>query len=132
TIGRFGRSGKGMDSLVMSIRSVAVVLCLSILFVGCAKLDPPARAPAVSAPIPSEPVGVQLLRVEPSLRNQRFNALLTFESPADAVFVEASTGRVAVDSTRAHTGRSSLTLSPEVTQLDVKLDALLRGRAFPG
>src|SRR5687767_11545155 len=55
-------------------RGALATLLLSIIaLTGC--------VPSRNAPRPNEPIGLQLLRVEPDLRGQRFNALLTFEQP---------------------------------------------------
>jgi hypothetical protein len=78
----------------------------------------------------SEPIGVQMLRVVPDLKGQRFSNLLNFESKSDTVFVGTTGLRAALDSSVSHTGRSSLRVSGS-GKLTVKLSSLLGARAFP-
>jgi hypothetical protein len=88
-----------------------------------------------------EPVGTQLLRAVPSLRDERFSTLLDFESRDDAVFCSALTaagvdgigaGVGAITNDRAHTGRASFRLDSAATRFSIKLDSLLACRPFPG
>ena len=106
------------------MRRDSCVILLTLLIAGCAgrRAKQPARD--------GEPIGLQMLRAEPSLKGQRFNTLLDFESPRDAVFVAAP--GAAVDQARAHTGKSSLHLPAGCDRATVKLASLLSGRSFPG
>jgi hypothetical protein len=98
---------------------------------GCAGDQPP------PPPIQNvEPIGVQILRVVPSLKDERFSTLLDFESPDDAVFcaITQTGGAVAPAATSTlepHTGRASLQIPASATTLTIKLPSLLAGRAFP-
>jgi len=60
------------------------------------------------------------------------SVLLDFESPGDAVFVDAGAGAVQIDSSRAHNGHASLAIEGGTRQIVVKLGTLMRGRDFPG
>jgi len=76
----------------------------------------------------NEPIGMQLLRTEPMLKQRRFNTLMDFESADDLVFVSATPS--ATQSPRhAHTGKASGSIGTSAT---IKLSALMAGRAFPG
>lgn len=77
-------------------------------------------------------IGVEMVRVVPELRVQRFNTLLDFESDVDAVFVVAPGGGARLTEASAHTGRRVLQLTDRSPSIDLKLSALLSGRAFPG
>ncbi len=78
-----------------------------------------------------EPIGAQLRREEPQLRDDVFRDLLDFEGGADGVFVKTD-GSAAIDARHAHTGRSSLLLSSTSTYAAVKLSSLLSGQKLPG
>jgi hypothetical protein len=78
-----------------------------------------------------EPIGSQLLRVVPPLKNQRFSALLDFENDPDRVFIAAKPPAQLVYE-RAHTGHRSLRIGPGTERVAVKLSSLLGGRPFPG
>jgi hypothetical protein len=107
-----------------------MLLILSALPVGCARRGdgppPPPRR------LGGEPIGVQMMRVEPHLKTQRFNTLVSFEQRGDAVFVTpAAGGTVEPSAAQAHTGRASLRTAAE--QFTIKLSSLLPpGGAFPG
>lgn len=108
-------------------RTARMLLAGAMIAGGCASdsaIDaPPARV--------DEPIGVQMIRIEPQLKNQRFNNLLGFETPDDMVFVSgAAAGAVIDDRTRAHTGRGAIRVSGGV--LAIKLSSLVSAGAFPG
>jgi hypothetical protein len=108
-------------------RTAWMLVPLAALVAGCAHDDGP-EAPVARV---DEPIGVQMMRAQPELRNQRFNNLLSFESPNDMVFVSGASPRsVERDSTRAHTGRSSVRVSDGV--LAIKLSSLVKPGTFPG
>jgi hypothetical protein len=96
-----------------------------LLIAGCAsKPTPP--------PIQGEPIGLQMLRVEPVLKQQRFNVLLDFENGRDVVFITSAGDRKPkVQDERAHTGRSSLLIAKGSDEITVKLPLLVAGRVFP-
>src|SRR4051794_10018369 len=78
-----------------------------------------------------EPIGAQLVRVVPPLKNQRFSTLLDFESDPDRVFVNAKPiAQLTYD--RAHTGQRSLRVEPGTEHISIKLASVLGGRPFPG
>ena len=106
-------------------RMLLLLLCATPLCTGC-------RGGGAAAPVlaTDEPIGVQMMRVEPHLKGQRFNTLLGFESASDTVFVTASGGRAARDAQHAHTGRHAL--RSDAKEIRVKVPSLLPGSAFTG
>src|SRR3954466_4430642 len=73
-----------------------------------------------------EPIGAQLVRVVPPLKNQRFSTLLDFESDPDRVFVNAKpTAQLTYD--RGHTGQRSLRVEPGTEHIAIKLASVLGG-----
>src|SRR4051812_46156521 len=80
---------------------------------------------------PPEPLGVQLMRVSPELRTQKFSTLLNFETPNETAFVTTSPPGAKIDSRFAHTGKSSLLLPPLTQSVKVSLLAVLGDRTFP-
>lgn len=88
-------------------------------------IESPRPAPP---PLAYEPIGVQVVRAQPSLAGMPFRVLLDFEKDVDLAFVTAPHARR--DSTTAHTGRASLLLPPQ--SLRVKLGSLLGEGKFPG
>ncbi|HMO26264.1 MAG TPA: hypothetical protein PKB10_08340, partial [Tepidisphaeraceae bacterium] len=78
------------------------------------------------------PIGLAVMRAVPQLKMQRFTTLLDFENEMDAVFVVAPGGGAVLDDAVSHTGSRSLRTATSVSQLQIKLGALMRGRAFPG
>jgi hypothetical protein len=107
----------------MKLTSLSAILIL--LLAGCAGDGDGASAQS------SEPIGVQLMRVSPELKNQRFSALLNFESPTDVAFVAAQPSVGKVDSKHAHTGKSSLLLPANTKRVAIKLAAIMGDRPFP-
>lgn len=100
--------------------------CLVVLFacVGCS-----ATGSLPSQPEPeTEPIGMQVLRLHPELKSQRFSDLLNFESSSDLVFLESPGTRAEIDSNRVHTGRSSVRLGSTTT---IRLGSVLGNREFP-
>jgi hypothetical protein len=76
----------------------------------------------------NEPIGMQILRAEPSLRGKRFNTLLDFESPNDLVFV-SSHPPVQSQPRHAHTGKLSANFG---SAAKVNLGSVMVDRTFPG
>ena len=74
---------------------------------------------------------MQVAKVDPTLKGQRYSVLVNFELSSDDAFVSADSGRVAIDSGKALTGRSSLCVPRGTRQVSVKLSSLLLGRPFP-
>jgi hypothetical protein len=75
----------------------------------------------------NEPIGMQLLRAEPMLKQRKFNTLLDFESPNDLVFV--GTQPAATQERRhAHTGHVSCSIGSTAT---INLASVMLGRPFP-
>src|SRR5687767_15998706 len=103
-------------------------ITIALLCAGCSTRGALAPDPVVSGT--DEPVGVQMMRVEPHLKTQRFNPLVGFESSSDTVFVSAAGGRVARDAQHAHTGRHAL--RSDAGEVRVKVPSLLPKNAFPG
>ena len=89
-------------------------------------------APATTAADRSqdEPIGVQMMRIEPQLRTQRFSTLVGFEAPSDTVFLTPTGGDVRRDAQHAHTGRHALRTSAPTLRL--KLASLVPRGSFPG
>jgi hypothetical protein len=76
----------------------------------------------------NEPIGLQLLRAEPSLKQRKFITLLDFESPDDAIFVTAQpAAKQNLD--HAHTGKASVTIGKDAK---INLSSVMSGAAFPG
>ncbi|MCS7034389.1 MAG: hypothetical protein NZ561_10430 [Phycisphaerae bacterium] len=74
---------------------------------------------------------LQIAKVDPTLKGQRYSVLLNFELSSDDAFVTASGGKVALDARRAQTGTASLFVDNDVRELAIRIDSLLAGRAFP-
>lgn len=100
---------------------------------GCAQT---ATSPAPASATPSaaaEPISLQLLRVVPDLKSQRFSNLLSFEAQSDLAFVDATGGSGSEGSGQAHTGKSSLQIPVGTSAVSVKLSSLLQSPdALPG
>jgi hypothetical protein len=77
-----------------------------------------------------EPIGVQMMRIEPQLRTQRFSTLVGFEAPSDTVFLTPTGGDVRRDTQHAHTGRHALRCGANTLRL--KLASLVPASSFPG
>src|SRR5437762_4071413 len=75
----------------------------------------------------NEPIGMQLLRAEPMLKQRKFNTLLDFESPNDLVFV-ATQPAAAQERRHAHTGHVSCAIGSTAT---INLASVMLGRPFP-
>src|SRR6185436_7583010 len=95
---------------------------LILLAIGCA------RDPRDIVDYSKEPIGMQLLRAEPSLRGRRFNTLLSFESADDVVFISAQPD-ASQNPSRAHTGHASVSAG---TTAKINLGSVMVGRPFPG
>src|SRR5688572_7925087 len=104
-----------------------LLLCLgaAALGAGCR-----GRGEAGALELSGEPVGVQMMRVEPHLKTQRFNTLVSFESPSDTVFVTPVGGKVERSAQVAHTGRHAL--RTDADELRLKLVSLVPKGTFPG
>ena len=75
---------------------------------------------------------LQVARVDPSLRGQRYSVLLNFELPEDDAFVTTDSGRsTAIDANHAMTGKASLKIDSSARAVTLKLGSLLVGRDFP-
>jgi hypothetical protein len=85
--------------------------------------DPPMRS--------GEPIGLQVQRVDDTLRGERFRVLLDFETPADTAFINGDPG-VRIDTHAAHSGRGALAIGPTAKKFTVKLSSLVAGQPFPG
>jgi hypothetical protein len=116
-------------------RLCPLIILAAILIEGCAASDQSSLPPA-----PPVPIAAPLSSVEPSLKDQRVDDLLDFETPSDVVFVqEQGTGGAAaggqgavITSQRPHSGHNSLMLPPGPVGINVKLASLMEGRPFPG
>src|SRR5690349_7282509 len=102
---------------------LARLAAIFILIVGCGRDREVAPPP--------EPLGVQLMRVSPELRSQKFSTLLNFETPNETAFVSAVPPGGKIDARLAHTGKSSLLLPPGTQTVTINLLAILGDRAFP-
>jgi hypothetical protein len=105
-------------------------LCLAPVFLGA--MGCAGDQPATPIVEDYEPIGTQLMRAVPSLRDERFNALLDFESADDGIFCNTVGGTGAISTERTHTGRSAFKIDSSTKTLVVKLSALMEGRPFPG
>src|SRR6266550_3621432 len=101
-------------------RTLCCVIVL-LLIVGCTP------DPRDIVDYSNEPIGMQLLRAEPMLKQRKFNTLLDFESPNDLVFV--GTQPAATQERRhAHTGHASCAIGSSAT---INLASVMLGRPFP-
>jgi hypothetical protein len=99
---------------------VVIVLALS----GCAHGPP-------HAPRLGQPIGVQLMQTEAMFVGAPFRVLLDFESEEDLAFISGCPS-ARLDSTVAHTGKTSLQLPPTAGHFSVRLPRLLDEGLFPG
>lgn len=74
---------------------------------------------------------LQLAKVDPTLKGQRYSVLLNFELPTDDAFVAAPSGKIKLDTSKALTGVASLLADNGTKRINVKLSSLLVGRPFP-
>src|SRR5687768_4449661 len=109
-------------------RTLMLLLCAAALGTGCRGGS--SRADGQVLTTSGEPIGVQMMRVEPQLKSQRFSTLIGFESASDTVFIAPVGGKVERSAQVAHTGRYAL--RSEAKELRVKLPSLLPKGAFPG
>lgn len=109
-------------------RSIALCAVLILIAASCASKKKLKWAD--SAPLPNEPLSMQLPRVEPNLTGLRYSVLLDFENERDLVFLTADQG-AATSSVHRHTGYRSLALAGGAST-KVKLSSLMSGRPFPG
>ena len=100
------------------------------LIAGCQQSDESSAPPAV-------PIAVPLSTVEPSLKDQRVDDLLDFETPSDSLFIHqrvpggwAESGDIT--SQHPHSGLHCLMLLAGPVSINVKLASLMEGRPFPG
>ena len=107
----------------------AAFAAAALTIAGCGQRAAPAPSSGTTA---GEPIGVQLLRVVPELKSQRFSSLLSFESPNDQVFVGAPGGSIAQDDALAHAGGHSLRLEPGTGTISIKLSSLRAADSLPG
>jgi hypothetical protein len=110
-----------MSNLTL-LRSFFVAACAVVAMNGC--------APERAEPMP-EPIGLQLVKQEPSLKGERFNNLLAGEEESDLVFLSTNAALARRDTKRAHTGRSSIQIPAGVGRVTIKLSSLLAGQNFP-
>ena len=105
---------------------VAAVAALS----GCTENAPNVQRPT-PPPLTTEPIGVQMARVQPRLKGLPFRVLLDFERPTDLAFLSPGAPSPTISSDQSHTGQSSLKIAPG--RFEVKLASLLpSGGSFPG
>jgi hypothetical protein len=98
-------------------------LFISAFLAGCARpLAPPVRS--------GEPVGVQLMRIEPGYVGTTFRVLCDFESATDLAFI-GECPAAKLDPEVAHTGGASLQLPAGAGSFTVKLASLLPPGNFP-
>src|SRR4051812_50101467 len=91
---------------------------LLLLLIGC-KQDP-----RDIVDYSNEPIGMQLLRTEPMLKQRRFNTLLDFEKADDLVFVSAKPPPTQIGP-RGHTGKASGAIGTAAT---INLASVMLGR----
>jgi hypothetical protein len=105
-------------------RVIAHLVALSVvaLVSGCATSTPALpEVPRATSPIPQP-----LL----SWGDARTSTVLSFDSPADAVFVRSISG--SVSQVRGEVGTNSLSLTGNSPGVVIRLASLVRGRPFPG
>jgi hypothetical protein len=109
-----------------------IAMGAALVIGGCAPSDQSSLPPA-----PAVPIATPLSTVEPSLKDQRVDDLLDFETPSDSLFVHQ---RVAggwaesgdITSQHPHSGLHCLMLLAGPVSINVKLASLMEGRPFPG
>jgi len=101
--------------------SRTTVVAFLLLSAGCAK------DPRDIVDYSNEPIGMQLLRAEPGLKQRRFNTLLDFEKADDLVFVKSHPDAT-TEMRRAHTGKASGAIG---TAAQINLASVMVGRPFP-
>lgn len=101
-------------------------LLLAALAAGCGARTSPAKVESIDQ-LPT----LQVVRVDPSLKGQRYSVLLNFELPSDDAFVRCEGAAAAIDASRAMTGLASLKIPAGARSVAVKLGSLLQGRDFP-
>ncbi|HEX2973809.1 MAG TPA: hypothetical protein VHP11_15865 [Tepidisphaeraceae bacterium] len=105
--------------------NLTAFLVFMLAVVGCAQRS---SGPAVQG---GEPLSLQMLRTEAELRKYPFRTLLEFEAATDPVFVRLEGASPKLDSSRSHTGTSSLLLERGGKSMVVRLPSLFT-TAFPG
>jgi hypothetical protein len=105
-----------------AFRKAVAALVAAIALAGCA----PERVEPVM-----EPIGLQLVKMEPSLKGERFSNLLAGEEDSDLVFLSTNAALARRDAKRSHTGRSSIQIPTGVGRVTIKLSSLLAGQNFP-
>lgn len=114
----------------MSYRALWTISALlaGVSLLGCVESGSPIAHPT-PPPLLTEPVGVQLTRIQPRLAGMPFRVLLDFEQASDLAFL-AGNG-LKTSSEEAHTGKNSLAIDPGQT-VRVKLGSVLGSAPFPG
>src|SRR4051812_11664557 len=98
--------------------AIACFVVASLLAAGCA------QDPRDIVDYSNEPIGMQLLRTEPMLKQRRFNTLLDFEKADDLVFVTAKPPATQIGP-RGHTGKASGAIGTAAT---INLASVMLGR----
>lgn len=132
------RTAGGFAGLLYRLAgALALALALAAAH-GCAERAPASAGPPPRPPaLDQEPIGVQLVRVEPRLTGQPFQVLMDFERALDEAFL-AAPGQAAVTAGPAHTGRSAGLLPPAPEgqgprrEIGIKLSSVLGPGKFPG
>lgn len=109
-------------SHLSAFRTCLAAIIVGVALIGCAPDKPETMM---------EPIGLQLVKKEPSLKGERFSNLLAGEEDSDLVFVSTNAALPRRDTKRAHTGRSSIQIPAGVGRVTFKLSSLLAGQNFP-
>ena len=110
--------------------TLAIGLIALRVFTGCAR-DRAPDGPRASFESMSQLPALQVAKVDPTLKGQRYSVLLNFELASDDAFVTADGGKVSLDGSKAITGRASLRVAGGTRGASVKISSLLVGRPFP-
>ncbi|MCC6424897.1 MAG: hypothetical protein IT447_15600 [Phycisphaerales bacterium] len=101
-----------------------IILLAMMGMIGCAS--------GKKGAVATEPIGIQLRRLDDQSQWRRYDVLLSFESESDRVFVDCGPNTGKRDTQIAHAGHGSLAIPAGAQSIDIKLSSLLRGRKFPG
>jgi len=111
------------------LRTNILALCFLNLVIVPSCAQKSLNAPRVGTNVP---LGLQMVRTEAQMKKYPFRTLQQFELPVDLAFLTADGGVARLDSSKAHTGASSVALAAGTKNAAVKLPSLLSGVNWPG
>jgi hypothetical protein len=105
------------------------LLAMALVAGMCGCVQKAANGPQSAAGVP---LGLQMVRTEAQMKKYPFRTLQQFELPVDLAFLTADGAAAKLDSSRAHTGASSVAMAAGTKGAVVKLPSLLSGVSWPG